>query len=288
MQDRQKGLLLTALGVLLISPDALVLRWLSADAMQILVWRGGLIALGLAVLLLSRYRGALPRKLRSCGWTGLGCGLCYAVSNICFVQAMNLAGAANTLLIFGASPLFAGFLSWVWLGERLPLRTVLAILTSLVGIALIVSDETPGSSLAGNLFALVSAIAIASNFTLARSKPLIDMSPGLMLGAVLVSAIGYLVGGTPQIAGEKLFGLVLLCGLLLPMGFMLIQLGPRRISGTEVGLLFLLEVIVGPLWVWLFLGEQPSRTVLLGGAIVLAALLGHALLGWRQPRATAA
>ncbi len=282
MQDRQKGLLLTALGVLLISPDALVLRWVSADAMQILVWRGGLIALGLTVLLVARYRRALPRKLRGVGWTGLGCALCYATSNISFVQAMNLAGAANTLLIFSVSPLFAGFLGWIWLGERLPLRTVLAILTSLVGIALIVSDETPGSSLAGNLLALVAAIALASNFTLARSKPLIDMSPGLLLGAVLVSMIGYLVGGTPQIAGEKLFALVLLCALLLPMGFMLIQLGPRTISATEVGLMLLLEVIIGPLWVWLLLDEEPTETVLLGGAIVLFALLGHALLGWRQ------
>jgi drug/metabolite transporter (DMT)-like permease len=282
MQDRQKGLLLTTLGVLLLSPDALVLRWLATDAMQILSWRGLLMAGGLAVLLLARYRSSLPAKLWQCGRTGLACAVCYGVSTIFYVQAMMLAGAANTLLIFSITPLIAAALGWFWLGERLPLRTLVAILVCLGGVALIVSDESPGSSPVGNLYALAATILLAGNFTLARSRPLIDMSPAPLLGALLASAIAFAIGGPPSLSGEQLLGLSLMSGLLLPLGFMLVQLGPRSISATEVGLLFLLEVVLGPLWVWWLLGEAPSPTVLAGGAIVLLALLGHALAGWRQ------
>lgn len=282
MQDRQKGLLLTALGVLLLSPDALVLRWLATDAMQILSWRGLLMAGGLALLLLARYRSSLPAKLWQCGRTGLACAVCYGVSTICFVQAMMLAGAANTLLIFSIAPLIAGALGWFCLGEPLPLRTLVAILVCLGGVALIVSDESTGSSPVGNLYAFAATVLLAANFTFARSRPLIDMSPALLPGALLASAIAFAIGGPPTLTGDQLLGLSLMSGLLLPLGFMLVQLGPRSISATEVGLLFLLEVVLGPLWVWWLLGEAPSPTVLAGGAIVVLALLGHALAGWHR------
>lgn len=282
MDERQRGLVLTASGVLLLSPDALVLRWLATDAMQIMAWRGLLMAAGLAVLLFARYRSSLPAMLWKCGRTGLACALCYGVSTLCFVQAMMLAGAASTLLIFSAAPLIAAAMGWFWLGERLPLRTLVAILVCVGGIVLIVSDESPGSSPVGNLYAFAATILLAANFTLARSRPLIDMSPALLPGALLASGVAFAIGGAPNLSGEQILGLSLMSGLLLPLGFMLVQLGPRSISATEVGLLFLLEVVLGPLWVWWLLGEAPSPTVLVGGAIVLAALLGHTLAGWQR------
>lgn len=282
MQDRQKGLLLTALGVLVLSPDALVLRWLAADAMQVLAWRGLLMAVGLSLLLTWRYRGRLPAALRRCGWTGLGCALCYCVSTIGFVQAISLAGAANTLLILSIAPLIAAALAWLALGERLALRTLLAILVCVAGVGLIVADRTPGNSLPGNAWALAAATLLAGNFTLARSRPAVDMSPALLPGALLVSLLGFVFGGSPQLAPLQWAGLALMAGVLLPLAFTLIQLGPRWISGTEVGLLLLLEVVLGPLWVWWLLGEVPSSQVLLGGALIFVTLCVHSLLGWRR------
>ncbi|SFI08732.1 EamA domain-containing membrane protein RarD [Pseudomonas guineae] len=282
MQERQKGLLLTAIGVLVLSPDALVLRWLNADAMQVLAWRGLLMAIGLGLLLVWRYRSELPAAARRCGWTGIGCALCYGISTLGFVQAISLAGAANTLLILSIAPLIAAALAWCFLGERLALRTLLAILICLGGVLLIVADRSPGNSLAGNAWALASATLLAGNFTLARSRPRVDMSPSLVPGALLVSLLGFAFGGTPALSAPQWAGLAFMAGVLLPLAFMLIQLGPRRISGTEVGLLLLLEVVLGPLWVWWLLDEVPGDQVLLGGAIIFLALLGHSLLSWRR------
>lgn len=282
MQDRQKGLLLTALGMLVISPDALVLRWLDAAPLQILAWRGLFLAFGLGLLLTWRYRGGLPAALRRCGWTGVGCALCFCFSTLCFVSAMSLAGAASTLVIFSLSPLIAAVLGRVWLGERLAPVTLLAILVCLGGVLLIVADEEPGHSRTGTLLALAAATLLAGNLSLARSQPGIDMSPALIPGALLVSMLGFLFGGTPVLDLPQWLGLALMAGVLLPLAFMLIQLGPRWISATEVGLLLLLEVVLGPLWVWWLLDETPSRTVLLGGFIILLTLLMHSLHGWRR------
>lgn len=282
MQERQKGLLLTALGVLVLSPDALVLRWLAADAMQVLAWRGLLMAVGLSLLLAWRYRGGLPAAARRCGWVGVGCGLCYCVSTIGFVQAITLAGAANTLLILSVAPLIAAALAWLFLGERLALRTLLAILICVAGVLLIVADEAPGNSLTGNAWALAAATLLAGNFTLARSRPAVDMSPALLPGALMVSLLGFIFGGHPALGPAQWVGLGFMAGVMLPLAFMLIQLGPRWISATEVGLLLLLEVVLGPLWVWWLLGEVPSRQVLLGGALIFVTLCVHSLLGWRR------
>lgn len=281
MQERQKGLLMTAAGVLLLSPDALVLRWVSAESLHVLAWRALMMAAGLGILLALRYRAALPRMLMRCGWTGAGCALCYAASTMCYVTAMNLAGAASTLLIYSVSPLIAGLLAWVWLGERLSRRDLAAILVCVVGIVLIVSDDAPGASLAGNLLALAAAALFAANLALARSRPLIDMSPALLPGALLASLAAFVLGGMPQLDGGERVALAAMALVVLPMGFVLVQLGPQRIGAAEVGLLLLLEVVLGPLWVWWVLGETPGVRVLLGGLVVLLALIGHTLAGWR-------
>lgn len=287
MLEQQKALLLTTLGVLLLSPDALVLRSIDADTMHILSWRGLFMAVGLAGLVALRHRSRAVAALLRCGWTGAGCALSFAVSTVCFVQAIKLAGAASTLMIYSVSPLVAGILSRLWLRERLALHSLVAIAVCALGIALIIGDDSPTADLTGNLYALVAAVLLAVNFTLARSRPQTDMSPALVPAALLAAVVALVIGGPPALAPSEIGALMVMAGLILPLGLMLVQLGPRRISAAQVSLLLLLEVVLGPLWVWLALGEAPSIAVMSGGAIVLGALLGHGLIDWREQRGAA-
>ncbi|WP_107850482.1 DMT family transporter [Oceanimonas marisflavi] len=285
MDNHQKGLLLTALGVLIISPDALLLRIVSVPPDQLVLWRGLLNMLGFWLIVVARHRAAWPDAFRVCGLTGLGCALLFTLSTFGFVLGNHFTKAGNVLVILASTPLIAALLSRVFLHERLPLRTWLAIVACLFGISLIVLDDTGSGSLTGSLLAMLAALGLAGNLTLARSKPGVDMSPMLALSGLFTFLLTFgWSGHIMQPAVADLGWLVLLCLVMLPAGFTLIQRGPLYLPSAEVSLLMLLETVFGTLLVWLFLSERPSNQGLVGGTIVLLAMIIKAMLE-RQPLA---
>ncbi|MDY7115041.1 DMT family transporter [Halomonas sp. SSL-5] len=285
---RQQGLLMTGGGALIISPDALLIKVIGLPDAEILIWRGLLTALGFIAIVVARHgRGALA-AYRRCGWTGIGVALLFSLSTFGFVLGNQYTRGGNVLMILAGAPLIAALLSRCFLDERLPRRTWLAILACLVGIALIALDDAGSGSWLGNGFALLAATALAANFTLARTRPGVDMSPMLTLAGLIVAVAAGLYGllgpGVELPSGPSLLWLVVLCLVLLPLGFTLIQRGPLYLPAAEVGLLMLLEVVVGTLWVWWLLGERPSPAAFAGGALVLGSLLVKGLVDRRVER----
>lgn len=279
MNNHQKGFLLTALGVLVIAPDALLLRLISLPTEQVVLWRGLLNVLGFLLIVVLRYKGAWWQAYLNCGRVGVGCALLFSLSTIGFVLGNHFTKAANVLVILASAPLIAALLSRLFLHERLPLRTWLAIGGCMAGISLIVLDDLGSGSWLGSAFALMAALGLASNLTLARSQPHIDMSPMLALSGIITSGIAIGWSGTIVLPDAVNLGwLVLLCLVLLPIGFTLIQQGPRYLASAEVSLLLLLETVFGTLLVWLFFSETLSAQGLWGAAIVLSALILKSLL----------
>ncbi|MGB2149547.1 MAG: DMT family transporter [Cobetia amphilecti] len=310
-----RGVALTALGVLLISPDALLLRLADVADGPLVFWRGLLTAIGFALILLLTQRGgpgqrfasALAR-MRGCGRTGLWVALLFTGSTLGFVLANQYTRAGNVLIILAASPLFAALMSRLWLGERQPRHVWGAILVSLAGITLLVMDEAGSGSLTGNLLALGCSLSLAGNFTLCRTRPGLDMSPMLTLSGLLTALCGLLACtwlavsgvGVDEGVGEGLESvltqlwpshsadfaqragwLVLLCLVLSPLGFTLIQRGPLYLPSAEVALLMLLESVFGILWVWWVLDESLTLRGWVGGAMVLGAMLIKSLIDRR-------
>lgn len=185
-------------------------------------------------------------------------------------------------MILAAAPLIAALLSRVILGERLPLRTWLAIGTCMLGIGMIVVDDVGAGSWLGNGYALIAATTLALNFTLCRRRPGIDMSPMLVFNGLIVGSGGALVllMGSGHISlpsiGSGIY-VVLLCLVIVPAGVTLLQRGPLYLPAAEVGLLLLLEVVIGTLWAWGILGERPSAVAFVGGALVLGTLTAKGL-----------
>lgn len=277
LSHRQQGLLLTGGGALIISPDALLIKLIGLPDGDILMWRGLLTALGFVIIMLARHGAGTVAAYRRCGWTGIGVALLFSFSTFGFVLGNQYTKGGNVLMILAGAPLIAALLSRLFLGERLPRRTWLAIALCLVGTSLIVLDDAGVGSWVGNAFALLAATGLAANFTLCRTRPGVDMSPMLTLSGLIVA----MVAGLFNLAGSGLtlppvasaLWLVLLCLFILPLGFTLIQRGPLYLPAAEVGLLMLLEVVVGTLWVWWLLGEQPAPVALVGGSLVLGTLL---------------
>ena len=277
LSHRQQGLLLTGGGALIISPDALLIKLIGLPDSDILMWRGLLTALGFVIIMLARHGAGTVTAYRRCGWTGIGVALLFSFSTFGFVLGNQYTKGGNVLMILAGAPLIAALLSRLFLGERLPRRTWLAIALCLAGTSLIVLDDAGVGSWVGNAFALLAATGLAANFTLCRTRPGVDMSPMLTLSGLIVAmvaALFNLAGGgltLPPVASA--LWLVLLCLIILPLGFTLIQRGPLYLPAAEVGLLMLLEVVVGTLWVWWLLGEQPAPIALVGGSLVLGTLL---------------
>ena len=278
---RQQGLLLTGGGALVMSPDALLIKLIDLPDAQMLMWRGLISALGFLLLVVARHGRNTVAAYRRCGGTGIMVALLFSLTTCGFVLGNQYTRAGNVLIILASSSIIAAGLSWVILKERLPRRTWLAIGLCMAGITMIVADDAGTGSLVGNGFALLAATTLALNFTLCRRRPGVDMSPMLTFAGLIVGLGGALVasaGGELTLPdGERLLMILGLCLGIVPLGVTLLQRGPLYLPAAEVGLLLLLEVVVGTLWAWGILGERPTPIAFVGGALVLGTLVAKGL-----------
>jgi len=282
LSHRQQGLLLTGGGALIMSPDALLIKLAALPDAEILMWRGLLSALGFFLIVLFRHGRRTRQAYRRCGWTGVAVALLFSLTTCGFVLGNQYTKAGNVLLILAGAPLIAALLSRVILAERLPRRTWLSIGLCMLGIGMIVIDDTGVGSWVGNAFALMAATTLALNFTLCRRRPGVDMSPMLVFNGLIVGGGAALVlhlggGGFAMPPIDRWLLVVLLCLFIVPAGVTLLQRGPLYLPAAEVGLLLLLEVVVGTLWAWWLLGETPAPIALVGGGLVLGTLVTKGL-----------
>lgn len=273
---RQQGLLLTGGGAMIMAPDALLIKVADLPDAEILMWRGFLSALGFLLIALARYGRGTLAAYRRCGWTGIAVALLFILTTCGFVLGNQYTKAGNVLMILASSPIIAAVLSWLILKERLSRRTWLAICLCMVGIAMIALDDVGAGSWVGNAFALMAATTLAINFTLCRTRPGVDMSPMLVFNGIIVGSTAglfWLAGSEQSLpATHQLAVVILLCLIIVPCGVTLLQRGPIYLPSAEVGLLLLLEVVVGTLLAWWILAEQPAPMAIVGGVLVLGTL----------------
>ncbi|MDZ7749939.1 MAG: DMT family transporter [Halofilum sp. (in: g-proteobacteria)] len=287
-QQQLTGIGIALTGVLVLSPDALLIRLVDTDRGTLLFWRTLLQGLTLWAFLGAWYRGRLPGIVRAMGRAGAGATLVFALSTILFVSSITLTNAANTLFMMATAPLWAALISWLVLGERVARRTWAAIACALSGIVIIFAGGIGGGTLLGDLVGLGAALSLASQLTIARHARATNLVPALAGGTLLVAVlVGPVFAAPASVHGLDVLWLALLGVVVLPVAFGLLTLAPRYIPSPEVSLIMQLEAILGPLWVWLGVGEVPPAATFVGGAIVLATLTVHSSLGLRAQRRAA-
>ena len=290
LSDHAKGLVITSLGVLILTPDALLLRLIEAPPITVLFWRGLGFVLVLGLVSLARHGGATLRVLKAAGLVGFTIALLHASSQFLFVYSINHTKAANTLVIIAAAPLAAALMARLLLDERTPRRTLVAGIVALLAVGLTVQGGIATGGLLGDRAALGVMLVIALVFVLLRKAKGQDMLPALGASGIFTASTAWLLAPGITLGGADLVFLPLLVFVVVPVSFLLICTGPRYLPAPEVGLLLLLETILGPLWVWLVLAETPSGTSLVGGAIIIATLAINAwlaLAGERRAQARA-
>lgn len=276
--DHWRGIILTVTAVLVLSPDALLVRLIDTDPLTLIFWRGALSALAMLLFLGCLWgRGTWVNLLRI-GRPGLLSSGIAAVGTILFVYALRTTSVANTLVILAATPLFSALLSRLFLGERVARRTWLAIGVGLGGILLLFAGNLGQGTLIGDLCALAAAGCWAGNLVVLRHARSVNMTPSVALGGAMAALVALVLGARPLAVAPGDFGLLLLLGgLILPLSFALITLGPRHLPAAEVSLILLLETFLGPLWVWWFLGEVPNLPTIIAGALILGTIVLHSL-----------
>ncbi len=286
ISDHFKGLLLTFSAVLILSPDALLVRLIDTEIWTLLFWRCLLTGSMMMLFLALRYRGQLFRVIRATGRPGLLSALTITCGSLLFVNSLKQTSAANTLIILAATPVISSLLSAIFLKEKISRSTWLAITVCFGGILLIFSGSLNNGLLLGDLCALGATTMWGSNIVIIRSGKNVNMIPANALGNLSVAPIALLMGAAPlQVAGADAGLLLLLGGLILPLSFAMITYGPRYLQAPEVSLILLTETVVGPIWVWLALGEIPHTRSLIAGALIVTTLITHTLWSVRhQPR----
>ena len=277
-----RGLTLTFVGVLVVTPDTLLVRLVEADPWTMVFWRGFGVAAGLTVIVWAvEGREGVRNIFRFGPRRLLGAALLVVVGN-CFIWALALTAAANVLVVLAGSPLAAALIGRIFLGEPVPFRTWAAAVVVAGGVAVIFADDLEGGRFAGNLCAAVATVGLAAYFVLLRSIRAASTLPVPIWGNLAAALVALPLASPLSVSGTGALWLVLAAGVMLPVGIGLISTGPRYIPAAEVGLLLLLETLLGPLWVWLGTGETPTKAVLAAGAVIVAALAMNSALGLRS------
>ncbi len=285
--DRAIGALLVAAACLCWSSGGILVRLLDLDGVVIVFWRSVFMALAVGLGLFIAHRRRAPAMVVAVGWPGLLSGLLLSGAFIGYILSLTLTQVANTMTLMCASPLVAAVLARLILNERLSGTTAVAIGVAMAGIAVMFGHGVAAGSVLGDGFALFVALTFGANIVVLRRWRAIDMVPATMIGGVISAAMTAPWAIDVRIDAADLLVLAALgCGQL-GLGLFLFVRGSRKLAAAELGLLSLLEVILAPLWVWIGIGETPSPTAMIGGGLVLAAVVGLTL-GERSPPANAA
>jgi drug/metabolite transporter (DMT)-like permease len=255
---------------------------------EIIFWRSLFAALTVAgYLLLARREGLRP--VRATGWPGLISGSMWAVMYVSFILALTRTTVANTLLVMSIGPLVTAVLAWLVLRTPVPARTWLAIGAATLGMAWMFArggGALPGGDhVTGMLIALAVPLSAAINLVLLqKTRARVDLVPAVFLGGA-ISAVLMLPLALPLQAAPRDVALLAVLGFFqLGLPCMLMVVAARHLSAPEISLLALLEVVLGPLWAWLGAGEVPATGTVLGGLLVLAALVANEGAALRERR----
>lgn len=273
--DHSKGLTITAIGGLALSFDVPLIKLADGDVWSILMLRTGSTIIATAVLwLIWRRIGNVPTLIP--GRAGLWVAFFYALTSMCFITAIYHTSTANLVFILAFSTVFATALSWGVLKERPRPATLVAMGFMLAGVLLIVGDGISAGTWFGDLLALAASLFLACAITITRASGR-DMGFTSLVAVSLPFVIAAFMVGRGGLDVNAPWWIILNGAIVMPIAFYCLATGPRYLTGPEVAMFYLLETVLAPIWVWMIFTETPTTRTLIGGAILIGALLAHSL-----------
>ncbi len=267
------GTALLAASAVAYSSAGFYTRLIDLDAWTMLFWRGVFGGLFLAGMLAWREQGRVAQAVRDIGRDGLLIALCSALATVCFLNALRLSTVADVLVIDATIPFITAGIAWLVIGEREDWVTLAATVAAAVGVAVMMGAAASGGRLSGNLLAFGMAVLMSLVLVLIRRNPGVSMLPAVGLSAFLCALIVLPFARPLAMSGEELFLLALFGMSQFGLGLLLLALGTPLVSATRGALIGVLQTPLGTLWVWLAFAQAPGWITLVGGAIVVGAVV---------------
>lgn len=274
-RERRLGLLLVTGSAIAWSTAGLYARAVEVDVWTTMFWRCAFAGALILAWLVYSTGWQVVAGVRGLGLPGLAVAICGAVATMSFLAAVQLTSVANVLIIQATAPFVAAFLGRAWLKEPVDMAVLVASGIAFLGVTIMLVGSIGHGSIAGDLFAMLMTLGYALMIVLMRRWQQVSMMPAVLV-ATMLAVLASVPLAQPLAPSWQDFIWLALFGLSqLGLGLILFTAGTPKIPAGEAALLGVLEVVLAPIWVWLAFNEIPSVATLLGGGLVLAAVLGH-------------
>ncbi len=278
LSDQQKGSLLAFVAVMFITPDSLFIRLSNVDTWGLVFYRGIIPFLTVLLGMLIIYKLSFFKILLSSGYHGIFYVITFSVTNITFVVSIQNTNVANTLVMIATAPMLSAILGAIFLKEPPDKKTWISIMITFLAIIYIFYDSLKLGNFYGDILGFITAIGLAVGAVIIRSAKNKNLVPAAVVGKLFVATFALLFIESFALVGTDQLIVPLMCILCVAIPFVLVTIAPRFIPAAEVNLFFLLETIIGPIWVWLIIKEQPSLETLQGGFIIVFTIAIHSYL----------
>ena len=275
LTDQQKGSLLAFVAVMFITPDSLFIRLSNVDTWGLVFYRGIIPFFTVFLGMLLIYKLSFFKILFNSGYHGLIYVGTFSLTNITFVVSIQNTNVANTLLMIATAPMLSAILGAIFLKEPPDKKTWISIIITFFAIIYIFFDSLKLGNFYGDILGFITALGLAVGAVTIRSAKTKNLVPAAVVGKLFVAIFALFFIESFILIGNDLLIIPLMCILCVAIPFVLVTIAPRFIPAAEVNLFFLLETIIGPIWVWLIIKEQPSIETLYGGAIIIVTIAIH-------------
>ncbi len=282
LSDQKKGSLLAFVAVMFITPDSLLIRLSDIETWGMLFYRGAIPFFIVLIGLLLFYRQNFINTFLKVGIVGIFYAISFSICNITFIVSIQNTNVANTLIMIALAPMLSAILGAVFLKEMPSKGTWIAIFITFLAALFIFYDSLQVGNLFGNIMGFVTAAGLAVNAVLIRYAKDRDLLPSAVMGKLGVAVFAFFFVENFNLNGTDQIYIPVMCIICVALPFVLVTIAPRFIPAEEVNLFFLLETIIGPIWVWLVVKEQPTLETIIGGAVIIITLGIHSFIKLRE------
>ena len=282
LSDQKKGSLLAFVAVIFITPDSLFIRLSNIDTWGLLFYRGAIPFVVVLIGLVIIYKSDFIKVFLSIGLAGIFYAAIFALTNITFIISIQNTNVANTLVMIAMAPILSAVLGAIFLNENPDKKTWITVVITFLAVIYIFYDSIKLGNFFGDLFGFITALGLAIGAIIIRSAKNRNLVPAALIGKLLVGLFALYFVESFKLLDKDIFIVPLMCVLCVAIPFVLVTIAPRFITAAEVNLFFLLETIVGPIWVWLVIKEQPSLETMQGGLVIIAAIAIHSYMSLKK------